>query len=137
MGMGKGRAMAAGAGALATVRSQGGLRGWILVGFWVAAAVILLVLTGVQFGTAATISILSITITKATPITLGALSGICSERTGVVNIGIEGMMLTAAFAGFMAGVYTHNVGVALLICPGSWGVNAGPAAHSSVQIPLA
>src|SRR5690348_17749226 len=75
---------------------------------------ILLVLTGVQFGTAATVSILSITITKATPITLGALSGICSERSGVVNIGIEGMMLTGAFAGFMVGVYTHNVAIALV-----------------------
>jgi simple sugar transport system permease protein len=88
-------------------------RPWFQIGFWIVVATILLVLTGVQFGPAATISILAITITKATPITLGALSGICCERTGVVNIGIEGMMLTAAFAGFMAGVYTHNLAIAL------------------------
>lgn len=88
---------------------------WIQIGFWVAAAIVLLVLTGVQFGTAATISILAITVTKATPITLGALAGICSERTGVVNIAIEGLMLTAAFFGFMAGVYTHNVVIAVII----------------------
>jgi simple sugar transport system permease protein len=104
---------------LAAVRSQARQRLWLQVGFWVAIACILLVLTGLQFGTAATVSILAITITKATPITLGALAGICSERTGVVNIGIEGMMLTAALAGFMTGVYTHNLGIALVAAIGS------------------
>jgi general nucleoside transport system permease protein len=107
--------VSAAAAALARAQLQPRFRMWVQVGFWVAAAVILLVLTGVQFGAAATISILAITITKATPITLGALAGICSERTGVVNIGIEGMMLTAAFAGFMAGVYSHNVVFAVLV----------------------
>jgi general nucleoside transport system permease protein len=87
---------------------------WLQVGFWVLVVGVLLILTGAQFGPAATISILAIMITKATPITLGALTGICSERTGVVNIGIEGMMLTSAFSGFMAGVYTHNLAIALL-----------------------
>jgi general nucleoside transport system permease protein len=87
---------------------------WLQIGFWMAVAAVLLGLTGVQFGPAATVSILAITITKATPLTLGALAGITSERSGVVNIGIEGMMLTAAFAGFMTGVYSHNLAIALL-----------------------
>jgi general nucleoside transport system permease protein len=87
---------------------------WLQIGFWVAVAGVVLGLTGVQFGPAATVSILAITLTKATPLTLGALAGITSERAGVVNIGIEGMMLTAAFAGFMTGVYSHNLAIALL-----------------------
>lgn len=89
-------------------------RVWLVVAFWVAVVVVLLFLTGAQFGPAATVSILAITITKATPITLGALAGIACERTGVVNIGIEGMMLTAAFAGFMTGVFTHSLLIALV-----------------------
>lgn len=38
----------------------------------------------------------------ATPIIIGALAGIWCERSGVVNIAIEGMLLTGACFGFLA-----------------------------------
>lgn len=60
------------------------------------------------------VSLIATTLTFATPITLGALSGIACERAGVVNIAIEGMMLAAAFGGFWAAVTTQNLFLAVL-----------------------
>jgi simple sugar transport system permease protein len=55
------------------------------------------------------VSVLRATLRQSTPITLGALSGIFCERSGVINIAIEGMMLSAAYAGFMTNVFTGNL----------------------------
>ena len=53
------------------------------------------------------------TFIRSVPLTLGALSGILCERSGVVNIAIEGMMLTGAMAGALVGSLT-NLWIGLL-----------------------
>lgn len=42
------------------------------------------------------------------PLIFGALGGVLSERAGVVNIGIEGMMVMGALAGAAVGFYSGN-----------------------------
>jgi ABC-type uncharacterized transport system permease subunit len=72
---------------------------------------LVVVLVGVSRDSAGVIivSMLKTTIWVATPLTLGALSGIFCERAGVVNIGIEGMMLTAAFFGWFSSIYMSSI----------------------------
>jgi len=50
---------------------------------------------------------------QATPLVLGALCGLIGERAGVINIGIEGQMLMAAFVGFLVNVWTGNLLIAV------------------------
>ena len=68
----------------------------------------------------------------ATPLTLGALAGLLCERCGVVNIGLEGMMLTAACLGFLIALYTSQtwLGVVMAALVGS----AMAAGHAGLAI---
>ena len=79
--------------------------------------------------------LLSVVITAlsfATPITLGALSGVICERAGVVNIAIEGMMLSGAFGGYWAAVTFHSLPLAVLSAVLVGGLLAGLGGASYV-----
>ena len=54
-----------------------------------------------------TVGLFASAIRMATPIAFAALGGIFSERAGIINIGLEGMMLTCAFS---AVATTHFLG---------------------------
>lgn len=68
---------------------------------------------------------LSATIRVSTPLILGAMAGLFSERSGIVDVGLEGKMLAAAFAAGAASAVTHS----------AWlGLAAGIAAASALAL---
>ena len=71
---------------------------------------------------------------SATPLVFGAIAGMFSERSGVVNIGLEGMMLMGAFWG----VYGADVGgswvVGLLLGAAMGGVLALVLAYFAIHL---
>ena len=80
-----------------------------------------LALTGVAFlawaGKGETVDVEGLLMTsliEAVPLTLGALSGLLCERSGVINIAIEGQFLIAAFVGAVVGSATGNLWLGLL-----------------------
>lgn len=60
---------------------------------------------------------ISITLMYSAPLALAAIGGVISERSGIVNIGLEGMMSIGALTGAAVGYFTHNPWIGLL-CAG-------------------
>jgi general nucleoside transport system permease protein len=65
-------------------------------------------------GSLSLLGMLQSTLLRSVPIAFAALSGVLCERSGVINIGIEGMLLSGAFAGAVAASVTHNLWLGLL-----------------------
>lgn len=60
-----------------------------------------------------TVSLLFSTIRLATPLVWAAIGGLYSERSGVINIALEGLMLAGAFTAASVTFYTHSPWVGL------------------------
>jgi len=61
-----------------------------------------------------TVAVLAATVRHSTPLVLGALCGLLCERSGIINIGIEGTMLLSAFTGYLVNVWTGNLFIAVI-----------------------
>ena len=55
------------------------------------------------------LAVIGIAIVKATPLAYASLGGVVSENSGVINIGLEGMMAIGAFSAVLASYATHDV----------------------------
>jgi len=76
--------------------------------------------------------IIGITLMYSAPLVFGALGGVISERAGVINIGIEGMMTIGAFAGAGVGYYSGNPWLGFLIAGIAGGIIAALHAVAAV-----
>jgi simple sugar transport system permease protein len=79
------------------------------------------------------LGMLQSTVLRSVPLAFGALSGVLCERSGVINIGIEGMLLSGAFAGSVAASVVDNLWVGLMAGALVGGLVAGLLAVLSIR----
>jgi simple sugar transport system permease protein len=101
-----------------------GARVNVVLGIVVALFVFSFLVWATQGGSLSLIGMLQSTLLRSVPITFGALSGVLCERSGVINIAIEGMLLFGAFAGSVAASVTDSLWIGLLAGAAMGGVVA-------------
>lgn len=84
------------------------------MGVVIAVVIVSILLTAIVNNRTDIVDMLGRMVRLATPITLGALAGILCERSGVVNIAIEGTMLFAACIGFIVSLAFGNSWIGLI-----------------------
>lgn len=106
--------VAAFAGAVQLTRGFGAR--WALVLVLVVFAFVAAFIVWVAAGQSMNVTgLLQTTINRSVPIIFGALSGIMCERAGVINIAIEGMLLSGAFVAGVGASITDNPWIGLVL----------------------
>jgi general nucleoside transport system permease protein len=88
-------------------------RTYLVFGIVLALFVIALLAWAARGADTSIVGLLDGTLRRAIPLALGALAGLLCERAGVINIAIEGMLLTAAFVGALTASAADSVWVGL------------------------
>jgi ABC-type uncharacterized transport system permease subunit len=101
-----------------------------LVGFFAISALLVWATRGTSLSLFA---MLRESIVRATPLILGALSGLWCEKSGVVNIAIEGMMLSGAFTAVAATSMFGSPWVGILVAILTGGLMASLHAVLSIK----
>jgi simple sugar transport system permease protein len=71
--------------------------------------VIFAIAVAYSINSVSTVAVAASSITFGLPLAMAAMVGIMCERTGVVNIGIEGTLLTSSFFGFFVAALSQNL----------------------------
>ena len=105
------------AGLYAAMRDERKLGIWAIVAslLGIAAALWLLGRSDAAIEGVVTTGLIASMLRFATPLAFAAIGGIINERSGVVNIGLEGMMLAGAFFGIWATIWSGSWVVGLLM----------------------
>jgi len=73
------------------------------------SVVVIAIAIAYSLNSVSTVAVAASSITFGLPLAMAAMVGIMCERTGVVNIGIEGTLLTSAFFGFFVAALSQNL----------------------------
>ena len=92
------------------------------------SVVVIAIAIAYSLNSVSTVAVAASSITFGLPLAMAAMVGIMCERTGVVNIGIEGTLLTSAFFGFFVAALSQNL---------MWGLLAAIASGAATGLLLA
>ena len=89
----------------------------LLIGTAIVLSIIRLMFPAIKgsFADLFTSSMISLTIFTATPIVFAAMGEMLLEKTGVINLGIWGIMIAGAGWGFMAAYFMNNLFYGILV----------------------